>query len=179
MRQDNIHSDPMAASAPTLLDRIRRVDARVVAAGLGIAAAAIIVVATLIAVLVADAMDSARVADDIPALVQSFAFFFGFLAAGVYVGRRAVHDRMLHAVALVFAGFALVAVVSILDLASGLPLESLMPGGDAENAARIHIGFWVVAWVAVPAASLLGASIVPRGSQGWGTVTSEPEDTEL
>ncbi|MCW2973882.1 MAG: hypothetical protein JWN72_2155, partial [Thermoleophilia bacterium] len=52
-------------------------------------------------------------------------------------------------------------------------------GQDANDAAEVHLGFWTIAWVAVPTATYLAASVVPRGDQGWGTQYSEPEDTEI
>ncbi|MCW2925326.1 MAG: hypothetical protein JWM98_2730 [Thermoleophilia bacterium] len=158
--------------------RLRALNVGVVLSSLAVALVVTAIVSVLAGLAFA-AMDSGSIADDLPSIVQVFGCFFGFLAGGVFAASRAHEDRMLHAVALAVAGFAVAALLTILDLAMGMSVASVMPGRYGTDEASVHLGFWVVNWVVVPTAAMLGASIVPRGPEGWGTTYSEHEDTQL
>ncbi|MCW2925325.1 MAG: hypothetical protein JWM98_2729 [Thermoleophilia bacterium] len=167
----------VAAQAITIGDRLRGLDHWLVASGLAIALA-IVAAMTVVAALVVNSVSGAT-ANDVPAMVQTFGCSFGFLAAGAFVGARSSHDRLLHASVMAIAGLVVMALLTVADLATGMTIASLMPGTDTQDSATVHLGFWVVTWVAVPAGAAIGASIVPRGEQDWGTQWTEPEDTEL
>lgn len=153
-----MHSSPLHRAEP--LPR-RGSDHHAIAWGvvaIGVAIAAITIVgASLVAALLVPESAPGEAASDLPYAVATIASFFGFFAAGNYVARHAWHDRMLHAVFLVLAGLVLVGLLDAVDMAAGWTIERLV-SGDRETG--VHAGLWLVSFVIVPAATMLGAAIV-------------------
>jgi hypothetical protein len=150
----------------------------VIAVGLGISVAVIIAFSLVLWAVLA-IMDVGSVSESMASFITTIAFFVGFLAGGFYVALHATRDRMLQVTGLVVAGFVVALIGTVLDLAFGFSLGNLMPGSDANDAAQIHLGFWVISWVAIPVSAFVAGAVVPRGRQGWGTQYAEPEDTQL
>ncbi|MBC7461004.1 MAG: hypothetical protein H7287_06545 [Thermoleophilia bacterium] len=155
-----------------------RFESRMILTGLAIAVATIIAFSLVLWAVLA-AIDAGPVSESMASFAGTTSFFVGFLAGGFYVATHATRDKFLQTTGLVVAGFVVAAIGTILDLSFGYSLGNLMPGADSVDAMQIHVGFWVISWVAVPTAAFVAASVVPRGGQDWGTQSSEPEDTEL
>lgn len=164
-----------ARSDQSIVGVLRGADLGIVARGLGLALLLIAALAAVAAVILTTS-ESARLTDYLPAFVTMLGFFYGFLVAGMYVARSTVHDRIVHVVLLMGGGFVLAALLMSADLATNTTLVSMLSGSPAGDVATMHLGFWLVTWVAVPAASFLGSAVVPRGEQGWGTQYDEPDD---
>lgn len=158
---------------------LRRVDVPLVARGTALALGVIVVVSLLVAGALT-LLDSGSVSESMASFVTGAACFFGYLAAGLYVGSHTRAGRMLQISALVAVFFALALIATLADAIGGFWLGSLMPGDDLSGAANVHLGFWAVTWVSTPVAAFLASAVVPRQGETWGSArTSEPEDTQV